>query len=105
MTKLDLNDAVMSPYALMDWYMNYRDSLDEAGRERLRKRLDMDNYDPREMEPAVLKKRLEEQLKESDPNGPYMKSLFKDIDEEFEWQETPWWKRMLVRVGALKRKA
>ena len=107
MTKLDLTDALMSPSELLDWFLNYYDSLDEAGREELWERMDMDNYDPREMEPAVLKNRLEEQTlqmqKDLDPNGPFMKSLFKEIDEEFEWLETPWLKKLLVRVGVSKK--
>ena len=107
MTKLDLTDAVMSPSELLDWFLSHLETLDEGGKQRLWERLDMDNYDPREMEPAVLNKRLEEQTlqmqKDLDPDGPYMKSLFKKIDEECDGLETPWWKKVLVRVGVVKR--
>ena len=107
MTKLDLTDALMSPSELLDWFMNYYDSLDESGRERLGKRLDMDNYDPRAMEPAVLKKRLEEQTLEMerdlDPEGPYMQSVYKKIGEEVDWITAPWWKKVLVKVSVMKK--
>lgn len=107
MDKMDLNDALMSPSELLNWFLDYHESLDEAGKQRLWERMDMDNYDPKEMEPSVFKRRLEQQTLEMqrdlDPEGSNMKSIFKKIDEEFEWDlMTPWWKKALVKAGLMK---
>ena len=107
MTKLEFTDAVMSPSELLDWFLSHLETLDEAGKQRLWERLDMDNYDPGEMEPSVLENRLEklslEMKKDLDPEGPYMQSIFKEIGEEVDWITTPWWKKVLVKVGVMKK--
>ena len=91
MTKSDLSKANMSPSELLDWFFNYYETLDEAGRQRLWENMDMDNYDPAEMK------------KDLDPKGPYMKFMLFKFFDEFDWMLTPWWKKVLIRVGLMKR--
>lgn len=105
--KLDLSDGVTPTGELLDWFLGYYESLDEAGKERLWIRMDMDTYDPKESEPSVFKKRMEEQTaamqEDLDPEGSNMKSILKQMDDEFDWDMmTPWWKKVLVRVGLSK---
>lgn len=39
---------------------------------------------------------------ELDPEGPYMKALIKEINEDLDWEMmTPWWKKVLVRIGVM----
>jgi len=43
----------------------------------------------------VMKDRYQESKELLDPEGPYMKSLLKKIDEDLEWDlNTPWWKKI-----------
>ena len=38
------------------------------------------------------------------PDTPYMVALGKKIDEELDWDLlTPWWKKVLVKLGLMKR--
>lgn len=42
--------------------------------------------------------------KDFDPDGPYMKGLLKKINDDFEWDMvTPWWKKVLIKVGLTKK--
>ena len=96
----------MSPSELLDWFFNYYDTLDEAGRQRLWESMDMDNYNPAEIEPSAYKERLEQTLKmgkDMDPEGPYMKFLLFKFFDEFDWMLTPRWKKALIRIGLMKR--
>lgn len=106
MSKLEIRDAILPPEELISWFLNHLETLDEAGLQKVWERLDMDNYDPREMEPSVLKNRLEQQTLQMetdlDPEGPYMQSLFKKIGGEFDWITTPLWKKVLVRMGVMR---
>ena len=45
-----------------------------------------------------MEQRCMEAKKMFDPNGPYMKSLVKENDEEFDWIITPWWKKVLIKL-------
>ena len=105
--ELELKDAIIDPHNLVMGFLKYHESLDEEGKEKLWKRLDMDNYDPKEMEPEAFKKRLDEQTlqmkRELDPEGPYMQSIFNEFDEYISILELPWWKRVMVKVGVVKR--
>ena len=107
MWKSVIIDSLIPIDKLASWFLSHLETLDEAGKQRLWERMDMDNYDPREMEPSVLKDSLEklslEMKKDLDPEGPYMQSIFKEIDEEVDWITTPWWKKVLVKVGVMKK--
>ena len=107
MWKSVIIDSLIPIDKLASWFLSHLETLDEVGKQRLWERLDMDNYDPGEMEPSVLENRLEKttlEMKEDlDPEGPYMQSIFKEIGDEFDWITTPWWKKVLVRVGVMKK--
>jgi hypothetical protein len=104
MKNYDISDVIMNPQDLMDRFLGYLDTLDEAGKERLWERMDMDNYDPQEMEPAAFKKRLEEQTLEMKKEMKKdMPGIIKKINDEFDWIITPWWKKVLVKLGLMNR--
>ena len=37
--------------------------------------------------------------KDFNPNSDLMRGIFKEFNDEFDWFTTPWWKKVLIKIG------